>query len=124
MFVVTSHKLFLELLKDKERKTLLEQMRKRSATVNLSAKPLPSFYDIPGTGASLLLLLITFRAQFQVVSSVRSFSRREHRAAGAAAHPVPGATEDQADPHRATRHGGAALLESQQQGLITPEAET
>ncbi|XP_037549094.1 integrator complex subunit 8 [Nematolebias whitei] len=51
VFVVTSHKLFLELLKDKERKTLLEQMRKRSATVNLSAKPLPSFYDIPASAS-------------------------------------------------------------------------
>ncbi|XP_037831693.1 integrator complex subunit 8 isoform X2 [Kryptolebias marmoratus] len=50
-FVVTSHKLFLELLKDEERKTLLEQMRKRSATVNLSAKPLPSFYDIPASAS-------------------------------------------------------------------------
>lgn len=26
----------------------MEQMRKKSATINLSAKPLPSFYDIPG----------------------------------------------------------------------------
>ncbi|XP_013880244.1 integrator complex subunit 8 [Austrofundulus limnaeus] len=51
VFVVTSHKLFLELLKDEERKTLLEQMRKRAATVNLSAKPLPSFYDIPASAS-------------------------------------------------------------------------
>ena len=48
LFVVSSHKLFMELLKEDERKVLMEQMRKRSATVNLSAKPLPSFYDIPG----------------------------------------------------------------------------
>lgn len=48
LFVVSSHKLFMELLKEEERKVLLEQMRKRSATINLSAKPLPSFYDIPG----------------------------------------------------------------------------
>lgn len=45
---MSSHKLFTELLKEEERKVLVEQMRKRSATVNLSAKPLPSFYDIPG----------------------------------------------------------------------------
>lgn len=49
VFVVSSHKLFMELLKEEERKVLVEQMRKRSATINLSAKPLPSFYDIPGT---------------------------------------------------------------------------
>ncbi len=49
LFVVSSHKLFMELLKEEERKILVEQMRKRSATINLSAKPLPSFYDIPGT---------------------------------------------------------------------------
>lgn len=48
VFAVSSHKLFTELLKEDERKVLVEQMRKRSATINLSAKPLPSFYDIPG----------------------------------------------------------------------------
>lgn len=48
LFVVSSHKLFIELLKEEERKVLMEQMRKKSATINLSAKPLPSFYDIPG----------------------------------------------------------------------------
>lgn len=47
-YMVSSHKLFMELLSDEEKKTLLDQMRRRSATVNLSAKPLPSFYDIPG----------------------------------------------------------------------------
>jgi len=52
VFVVSSHKLFVELLKEEERKVLVEQMRKRSATINLSAKPLPSFYDIPGTEPS------------------------------------------------------------------------
>ncbi|XP_054592406.1 integrator complex subunit 8 isoform X1 [Nothobranchius furzeri] len=51
VFVVTSHKLFLELLKEEERKMLLEQMKKRSATINLSAKPLPSFYDIPASAS-------------------------------------------------------------------------
>ena len=50
VFVVSSHKLFMELLREEERKVLVEQMRKRSATINLSAKPLPSFYDIPGAG--------------------------------------------------------------------------
>lgn len=43
----------MELLKEEERKVLLEHMRKRSATINLSAKPLPSFYDIPGAPRSL-----------------------------------------------------------------------
>nr|XP_057903322.1 integrator complex subunit 8 [Doryrhamphus excisus]XP_057903323.1 integrator complex subunit 8 [Doryrhamphus excisus] len=51
LFLVSSHKLFMELLKEEERKLLLEQMRKRSATVNLSAKPLPSFYDIPASAS-------------------------------------------------------------------------
>ncbi|XP_051728788.1 integrator complex subunit 8 isoform X2 [Ctenopharyngodon idella] len=46
-FMVSSHKLFNELLQDEEKKILMEQMRKSSATVNLSAKQLPSFYDIP-----------------------------------------------------------------------------
>ncbi|XP_067282482.1 integrator complex subunit 8 isoform X3 [Pseudorasbora parva] len=46
-FMVSSHKLFNELLQDEEMMILIEQMRKSSATVNLSAKPLPSFYDIP-----------------------------------------------------------------------------
>lgn len=52
LFMVSSHKLFMELLKEEERKVLVEQMRKRSATINLSAKPLPSFYDIPGRGGA------------------------------------------------------------------------
>ncbi|XP_026070455.1 integrator complex subunit 8 [Carassius auratus] len=47
--MVSSHKLFVELLQDEEKKVLMEQMRKSSATVNLSAKPLPSFYDIPAS---------------------------------------------------------------------------
>ncbi|XP_030644992.1 integrator complex subunit 8 [Chanos chanos] len=50
-FMVSSHKLFMELLHDEEKKMLLDQMRKRSATVNLSAKPLPSFYDIPASAS-------------------------------------------------------------------------
>uniref|UniRef100_A0A672PI73 Integrator complex subunit 8-like n=1 Tax=Sinocyclocheilus grahami TaxID=75366 RepID=A0A672PI73_SINGR len=48
-FMVSSHKLFMELLQDEEKKILMEQTRKSSATVNLSAKPLPSFYDIPAS---------------------------------------------------------------------------
>ncbi|XP_056154171.1 integrator complex subunit 8 [Lampris incognitus] len=51
VFVVSSHKLFMELLREEERKVLVEQMRKRSATINLSAKPLPSFYDIPASAS-------------------------------------------------------------------------
>uniref|UniRef100_A0A8C1Z8T5 Integrator complex subunit 8 n=1 Tax=Cyprinus carpio TaxID=7962 RepID=A0A8C1Z8T5_CYPCA len=50
-FMVSSHKLFMELLQDEEKKILMEQMRKSSATVNLSAKPLPSFYDIPASAS-------------------------------------------------------------------------
>ncbi|KAL3043450.1 hypothetical protein OYC64_003337 [Pagothenia borchgrevinki] len=48
---VSSHKLFVELLKEEDRKVLVEQLRKRSATINLSAKPLPSFYDIPASSS-------------------------------------------------------------------------
>lgn len=51
-YTVSSHKLFMELLQDEEKKILLDQIKKRSATVNLSAKPLPSFYDIPGSPSS------------------------------------------------------------------------
>uniref|UniRef100_A0A672MRM9 Integrator complex subunit 8-like n=1 Tax=Sinocyclocheilus grahami TaxID=75366 RepID=A0A672MRM9_SINGR len=50
-FTVSSHKLFMELLHDEEKKILMEQMRKTSATVNLSAKQLPSFYDIPASAS-------------------------------------------------------------------------
>ncbi|XP_060798673.1 integrator complex subunit 8 isoform X2 [Neoarius graeffei] len=50
-YMVSSHTLFMELLSDEEKKTLLDQMRRRSATVNLSAKPLPSFYDIPASAS-------------------------------------------------------------------------
>ncbi|CAG5956325.1 unnamed protein product [Menidia menidia] len=51
VFVVSSHKLFVELLREEERKVLVEAMRKRSATISLSAKPLPSFYDIPASAS-------------------------------------------------------------------------
>ncbi len=45
--------------------------------------------------------------------SLRSFSKCEHRAAGAAAHPFTGAAQDQTDPHRTPRHGRTTLLEGQ-----------
>ncbi|XP_031442190.1 integrator complex subunit 8 isoform X1 [Clupea harengus] len=48
-YMVSSHRSFMELLLDEEKKALLEHLRKRSATVNLSAKPLPSFYDNPAS---------------------------------------------------------------------------
>lgn len=51
VFLVSSHKLFMELLSEEQRKILVEQMRRKSATVNLSAKPLPSFYDIPASAS-------------------------------------------------------------------------
>ncbi|KAL2079925.1 hypothetical protein ACEWY4_023718 [Coilia grayii] len=50
-FMVSSHRVFMELLQDEDKKALLEHLRKRSATVNLSAKPLPSFYDIPASAS-------------------------------------------------------------------------
>ncbi|XP_058474830.1 integrator complex subunit 8 isoform X1 [Solea solea] len=49
VFVVVSHKLFMELLREEEKKVLVEQMRKKSGPINLIAKPLPSFYDIPAS---------------------------------------------------------------------------
>lgn len=61
LFVVSSHKLFMELLKEEERKVLVEQMRKRSATINLSAKPLPSFYDIPGAARTFCCTCLLLR---------------------------------------------------------------
>ncbi|KAM9824035.1 integrator complex subunit 8 [Neosynchiropus ocellatus] len=51
VFVITSHKLFVELLMEEERKVLLDQVRRKSSTINLSAKPLPSFYDIPASAS-------------------------------------------------------------------------
>ncbi|XP_027892023.1 integrator complex subunit 8 isoform X1 [Xiphophorus couchianus] len=50
VLTVTSHPLFLELLRDDDRKVLMEQTRKKGG-VNLSAKPLPSFYDIPASAS-------------------------------------------------------------------------
>ncbi|KAJ8389423.1 hypothetical protein AAFF_G00119610 [Aldrovandia affinis] len=51
VFMVSSHEVFVELLPDEERKTLVEQMKKRSTSINLCAKPLPSFYDIPASAS-------------------------------------------------------------------------
>lgn len=120
MFSVTSHKLFLELLRDEDRKVLMEQMRRRSATVNLSAKPLPSFYDIPGTERLSRRLPVSAQTFSVWDGSPCSLGQRERGPAGAAAHPDPRSSQDQADPHRAPRHGGAALLEGQQQGQAPP----
>lgn len=51
VFLVSSHKLSVELLSEEQRNILMEQMKRKSATVNLSAKQLPSFYDIPASAA-------------------------------------------------------------------------
>ncbi|NWH96538.1 INT8 protein, partial [Tichodroma muraria] len=48
VFMISSHELFIKLLKDDERKLLIDQMRKRSPRINLCTKPVTSFYDIPG----------------------------------------------------------------------------
>ncbi|ETE71181.1 Integrator complex subunit 8, partial [Ophiophagus hannah] len=47
VFMISSHELFIALLKDDERKQLIDQMRKRSLRVNLGTKLITSFYDIP-----------------------------------------------------------------------------
>lgn len=125
LFVVSSHKLFMELLKEEERKLLVEQMRKRSATINLSAKPLPSFYDIPGEISSVACAQLkkkkkTTQKDFTesdlvvVLFPFTSISQREHRAAGAAAHPPAGTEENQANLDRTARHGRTTFLEDQQ----------
>ncbi|NXU52531.1 INT8 protein, partial [Turnix velox] len=49
VFMISSHELFIKLLKDDERKLLIDQMRKRSPRINLSTKPVTSFYDIPAS---------------------------------------------------------------------------
>ncbi|KAL4629777.1 integrator complex subunit 8 [Arapaima gigas] len=51
LHMVSSHELFTELLEDEEQKSLLEQIRKRSAIVSHCSKPLPSFYDIPASAS-------------------------------------------------------------------------
>ncbi|XP_026642485.1 integrator complex subunit 8 isoform X2 [Microtus ochrogaster] len=51
VFMISSHELFITLLKDEERKLLIDQMRKRSPRVNLCIKPVTSFYDIPASAS-------------------------------------------------------------------------
>ncbi|NXW42080.1 INT8 protein, partial [Nyctiprogne leucopyga] len=51
VFMISSHELFIKLLKDDERKLLLDQMRKRSPRINLCTKPITSFYDIPASAS-------------------------------------------------------------------------
>uniref|UniRef100_A0A5F8H186 Integrator complex subunit 8 n=1 Tax=Monodelphis domestica TaxID=13616 RepID=A0A5F8H186_MONDO len=51
VFMISSHELFITLLKDDEQKLLIEQMRKRSPRVNLCTKPVTSFYDIPASAS-------------------------------------------------------------------------
>uniref|UniRef100_A0A8C9EI70 Integrator complex subunit 8 n=1 Tax=Pavo cristatus TaxID=9049 RepID=A0A8C9EI70_PAVCR len=51
VFMISSHELFMKLLKDDERKLLVDQMRKRSLRINLSTKPVTSFYDIPASAS-------------------------------------------------------------------------
>ncbi|XP_022358179.1 integrator complex subunit 8 isoform X2 [Enhydra lutris kenyoni] len=51
VFMISSHELFITLLKDEERKLLVDQMRKRSPRVNLCIKPVTSFYDIPASAS-------------------------------------------------------------------------
>ncbi|NWI71055.1 INT8 protein, partial [Todus mexicanus] len=53
VFMISSHELFIKLLKDDERKLLIDQMRKRSPRINLCTKPVTSFYDIPGNFHSI-----------------------------------------------------------------------
>uniref|UniRef100_A0A8C4EY17 INTS8 TPR repeats domain-containing protein n=1 Tax=Dicentrarchus labrax TaxID=13489 RepID=A0A8C4EY17_DICLA len=85
LFVVSSHKLFMELLKEEERKVLMEQMRKRSATINLSAKPLPSFYDIPASASvnigqleQQLILLLEPRRIRQILIELHGMAERPY----------------------------------------------
>lgn len=72
----------------------------------VSSNPLPPASD-------LSLRSGTFRS-LNTASSLCSDCECEHWAAGAAAHPPAGATQDQTDPHRAPRHGRTTLLEGQQ----------
>ncbi|NXS68294.1 INT8 protein, partial [Pandion haliaetus] len=57
VFMISSHELFIKLLKDDERKLLIDQMRKRSPRINLCTKPVTSFYDIPGNFHSISINL-------------------------------------------------------------------
>ncbi|NXP51742.1 INT8 protein, partial [Heliornis fulica] len=51
VFMISSHELFIKLLKDDERKLLVDQMRKRSPRINPCTKPVTSFYDIPASAS-------------------------------------------------------------------------
>ncbi|XP_052571810.1 integrator complex subunit 8 isoform X2 [Peromyscus californicus insignis] len=51
VFMISSHELSITLLRDEERKLLVDQMRKRSPRVNLCIKPVTSFYDIPASAS-------------------------------------------------------------------------
>lgn len=64
VFMISSHELFIKLLKDDERKLLIDQMRKRSPRINLCTKPVTSFYDIPGNFRSIFINLWADNALF------------------------------------------------------------
>lgn len=64
VFMISSHELFIKLLKDDERKLLIDQMRKRSPRINLCTKPVTSFYDIPGNFHSIFVNLQADSALF------------------------------------------------------------
>ncbi|XP_075351093.1 integrator complex subunit 8 isoform X2 [Mycteria americana] len=74
VFMISSHELFIKLLKDDERKLLIDQMRKRSPRINLCTKPVTSFYDIPVDPWRIRQILIelhgmTSERQFWTVSN-------------------------------------------------------
>nr|XP_055075737.1 integrator complex subunit 8 isoform X1 [Misgurnus anguillicaudatus] len=81
--MVSSHQLLTELLGDEEKRLLMEQMRRSSATVNLNAKPLPSFYDIPTTASvnigqleQQLILSLDARQIRQIVIELHGMAER------------------------------------------------
>ncbi|KAM7121887.1 integrator complex subunit 8 isoform 3-T3 [Ciconia maguari] len=73
VFMISSHELFIKLLKDDERKLLIDQMRKRSPRINLCTKPVTSFYDIPDPWRIRQILIelhgMTSERQFWMVSN-------------------------------------------------------
>ncbi|XP_039593760.1 integrator complex subunit 8 [Polypterus senegalus] len=72
VFMLSSHELFVTLLKDEERVALVNQMRKRSSAINLSMKPLTSFYDMPATASVSIGQL-----EHQLILSVDSWRIRQ-----------------------------------------------
>lgn len=81
--MVSSHQLLTELLGDEEKRLLMEQLRRSSATVNLNAKPLPSFYDIPTTASvnigqleQQLILSLDARQIRQIVIELHGMAER------------------------------------------------